>query len=250
MSTELPPAAWYPDPSESGFIRYWDGRAWTEHRSAVSGDTRFAPAGRRTDRKATAAGIARLVPSEPKNDLVAGALRRCIGRGLPGRLGSGGLATAAGVRIIPTGHPLLPPRHHALRRSSACTSTSRRHSRQTSRSRDGGSRSAKRLATWRGPAAGWSSAGHCCQQWSGRSSRQSNGASACSGGWAGVLGGLAWAVATFLVVPVLALAEEVGPIEALKRSSHLIRTTFGTIARGALRFGMLFLGWILLALAW
>jgi len=45
----------------------------------------------------------------------------------------------------------------------------------------------------------------------------------------GVLGGLAWAVATFLVVPVLAF-EEVGPIEALKKSSHLIRTTFGTIA--------------------
>ena len=64
----------------------------------------------------------------------------------------------------------------------------------------------------------------------------------------GILGGLAWAVATFLVVPVLAF-EDVGPIEALKQSSHLIRTTFGTIARGALRFGVLFLGWILLAVA-
>ena len=65
---------------------------------------------------------------------------------------------------------------------------------------------------------------------------------------AGILGGLAWAVASFLVVPVLAF-EDVGPIEALKQSSHLIKTTFGTIARGALRFGVLFLGWILLALA-
>ncbi len=64
----------------------------------------------------------------------------------------------------------------------------------------------------------------------------------------GILGGLAWAVASFLVVPVLAF-EDVGPIEALKRSSHLIRTTFGTIARGALRFGVLALGWILLAAA-
>ena len=64
----------------------------------------------------------------------------------------------------------------------------------------------------------------------------------------GFLGGLAWAVATFLVVPVLAF-EDVGPIEALKRSSHLIKTTFGTMARGALRFGVLFLGWILLAVA-
>jgi hypothetical protein len=64
----------------------------------------------------------------------------------------------------------------------------------------------------------------------------------------GILGGLAWAVATFLVVPVLAF-EDVGPIEALKQSSHLIKTTFGTIARGALRFGVLFVGWILLAMA-
>ncbi len=64
----------------------------------------------------------------------------------------------------------------------------------------------------------------------------------------GFLGGLAWAVATFLVIPVLAF-EDVGPIEALKQSSHLIKTTFGTIARGALRFGVLLLGWILLALA-
>jgi hypothetical protein len=64
----------------------------------------------------------------------------------------------------------------------------------------------------------------------------------------GFLGGLAWAVATFLVVPVLAF-EDVGPIEALKRSSHLIKTTFGTIARGALRFGLMFLGWSLLAVA-
>jgi hypothetical protein len=64
----------------------------------------------------------------------------------------------------------------------------------------------------------------------------------------GILGGLAWAVATFLVIPVLAF-EDVGPIEALKQSSHLIKTTFGTIARGALRFGVLVIGWMLLALA-
>jgi hypothetical protein len=27
----LPPADWYPDPSEPTLWRYWDGRAWTEH---------------------------------------------------------------------------------------------------------------------------------------------------------------------------------------------------------------------------
>jgi hypothetical protein len=64
----------------------------------------------------------------------------------------------------------------------------------------------------------------------------------------GILGGLAWAVATFLVVPVLAF-EDVGPIDAVKRSSNLIKTTFGTVTRGALRFGALFVGWMLLAIA-
>jgi hypothetical protein len=64
----------------------------------------------------------------------------------------------------------------------------------------------------------------------------------------GVAGGLAWAVATFLVVPVLAF-EDVGPIEAIKRSSHILKARFGTIARGGLRFGLLFLGLTLGALA-
>jgi hypothetical protein len=62
----------------------------------------------------------------------------------------------------------------------------------------------------------------------------------------GILGGLAWAVATFMVIPVLAF-EDLGPVGALRQSSHLLKTTFGTIARGALRFGMLFLAWVLLA---
>jgi hypothetical protein len=26
----LPPAGWYPDPSQNGRQRYWDGTAWTE----------------------------------------------------------------------------------------------------------------------------------------------------------------------------------------------------------------------------
>jgi Family of unknown function (DUF6159) len=64
----------------------------------------------------------------------------------------------------------------------------------------------------------------------------------------GIAGGLAWAVATFLVIPVLAF-ENVGPIEAIKRSSHILKARFGTIARGGLRFGLLFLGLSLAALA-
>jgi len=64
----------------------------------------------------------------------------------------------------------------------------------------------------------------------------------------GFAGGLAWAVATFLVIPVLAF-ENVGPIGAVKRSSSILKDRFGTIARGGLRFGVLFLGLSLGAMA-
>lgn len=57
----------------------------------------------------------------------------------------------------------------------------------------------------------------------------------------GVAGGLAWTVATFLVIPILAF-EDVGPIEAIKRSSSILKARFGTIVRGGLRFGILFIG--------
>jgi Family of unknown function (DUF6159) len=50
--------------------------------------------------------------------------------------------------------------------------------------------------------------------------------------------GTAWAVATYLAVPTLAV-EGVGPIEALKRSAGLIRKTWGEGLAG--QFG---LGWI------
>jgi hypothetical protein len=57
----------------------------------------------------------------------------------------------------------------------------------------------------------------------------------------GFAGGLAWIVATYLVIPVLAF-EDVGPIEAVKRSSSILRGRFGTVARSGLRFGALFVG--------
>src|SRR5580704_12779755 len=49
----------------------------------------------------------------------------------------------------------------------------------------------------------------------------------------GIAGGFAWVVATYLVIPVLAF-ENVGPIEAVKRSSSILRECFGTIGRSAL----------------
>ena len=62
----------------------------------------------------------------------------------------------------------------------------------------------------------------------------------------GFAGGLAWAVATFLVIPVLAF-ENVGPLEAVKRSSSILKARFGPPPCG-LRFGLLFLGFALGAL--
>lgn len=53
----------------------------------------------------------------------------------------------------------------------------------------------------------------------------------------GFLGGLAWAIASFLVVPVL-VAEDLGPVEAVKRSSQLIKSNWGTSLRTTLRFGV------------
>lgn len=62
--------------------------------------------------------------------------------------------------------------------------------------------------------------------------------------------GLAWNIATFLVVPVLA-AEGIGPIEAIKRSVALLRQTWGEQIAGNigmnLIFGLITFGIILLA---
>lgn len=54
----------------------------------------------------------------------------------------------------------------------------------------------------------------------------------------GFLGGLAWAIASFLVVPVV-VAEDLGPIASIQRSAQLIKSTWGTSLRTTLRFGFL-----------
>jgi hypothetical protein len=51
--------------------------------------------------------------------------------------------------------------------------------------------------------------------------------------------GLAWNVATFLVVPILAV-EDVGPIEAVKRSTALLKRTWGEQIAGNLGIGAVF----------
>ena len=49
MTTPPTPADWYPDPENPSGLRYWDGRAWTEHRAPaptadpMSGQRELAP---------------------------------------------------------------------------------------------------------------------------------------------------------------------------------------------------------------
>ena len=56
--------------------------------------------------------------------------------------------------------------------------------------------------------------------------------------FAGLLG-LAWTVATFLVVPVLA-SEDIGPMEAVKRSVGLLKRTWGENLIGNAGIGVVF----------
>lgn len=43
-NTELPAAGWKDDPEDAAQLRYWDGSAWTEHRSPKAGATQPAAA--------------------------------------------------------------------------------------------------------------------------------------------------------------------------------------------------------------
>ncbi len=51
--------------------------------------------------------------------------------------------------------------------------------------------------------------------------------------------GMAWTLATFFVVPILAF-ENLGPIEALKRSAQLFRSNWGEEVAGTFSFGLIF----------
>ncbi len=51
--------------------------------------------------------------------------------------------------------------------------------------------------------------------------------------------GVAWTLASFFVVPLLA-AENIGPVEALYKSAHIFRKTWGEEVVGGFSFGLLF----------
>ena len=65
-SSAQPPAGWYPDPTRQFEQRYWDGAAWTEHRSPVPLDAGVEAAARSsalTARVALAVGTPVMVAS-------------------------------------------------------------------------------------------------------------------------------------------------------------------------------------------
>ncbi len=57
-------------------------------------------------------------------------------------------------------------------------------------------------------------------------------------GIAGLLGGITWAIATFLAVPVV-VARGQGPVATVKESASLLRGTWGTSLRTTVRFGVI-----------
>ena len=63
---------------------------------------------------------------------------------------------------------------------------------------------------------------------------------------ASMLGGIAWSLATFFVIPLL-VAEGIGPINAIKRSSSLLRQTWGRQLTASFGFGILTFGAIIVA---
>ncbi len=54
----------------------------------------------------------------------------------------------------------------------------------------------------------------------------------------GFLGGIAWAAATFLVLPILVI-ENIGPVDAIKRSAGLLRSAWGEGLAGHAGLGIL-----------
>lgn len=62
-----------------------------------------------------------------------------------------------------------------------------------------------------------------------------------------IIGDIAWSMATFLVVPVL-VVEDIGPIDAVKRSANLLKRTWGEQIAGNFSIGLVF-GLIAVAVA-
>ncbi len=250
MDAPLPPAGWYQDPASGVALRYWDGAAWTGHTAPrpTSGTTTARPSGGRgspTGKQLLRAslglfrqnrgmiwlpvlsGLLSAVVFLVVSGLVAVPLIRAYGSSgvdvlffVPGVMAASFVGVYFNVALAFAANEQIEGRPVDVRRAMRLAWGRKRV-----------------ILEWALVSA---TVGMVIQAVERRLG--------IFGRLAGILGGLAWAVAIFMVVPVLAF-EGLGPIGALKQSSHLLRTTFGTIARGALRFGFLFAGWMLLTLA-
>lgn len=74
------------------------------------------------------------------------------------------------------------------------------------------------------------------------------------GGVVAALGGAAWNIITWLTVPAI-IVEGIGPIDAIKRSAHLLKSTWGEnviaqIGLGALGFVLMLPGLVVFGLLW
>ena len=69
-----------------------------------------------------------------------------------------------------------------------------------------------------------------------------------AGSIASMIGGIAWGLATFFVIPVL-VSEGVGPIEAIKRSAALLRQTWGRQVAADFGFAIVGIAAVLVAAA-
>ncbi len=248
MSMQLPPAGWYPDPGDASYLRFWDGTVWTEHwapngtpdpaRRMVGGRS---PTGKqllqasftlfRQNRRMfwlpVLSGVISAVAFLFVSGLIALPLIKSYGWSGWGALyfvPGGMTATFIGVFFNVA---LAFAANEQIEGRSVDVPGALRMAWQ------------RRRVVFR-----WA----LVTTTVGTVIRTVENRLGVIGRLVGIAGGLAWAVANFMVIPVLAF-EELGPIAALRQSSHLIMQAFGTIARGALRFGFILVGWELLAMA-
>ena len=247
MTQQLPPPGWYPDPGDRTSLRYWDGGTWTGHRSLAAatppapGVRELPPTGKQLLRASLAlfrenrrmiwlpvlSGVTTAAAFLVVTGLIGVPLLWSHGHSgwdvvilFPGLVVANFVGVFFNVALVFAANEQIEGRPVDVRRAVHLAWKRKRV-----------------IVAWALLSA---TVGMVIQGVERRLG--------IFGRLIGILGGLAWAVATFLVVPVLAF-EDLGPIGALKQSSRLLKATFGTVARGALRFGMLFLAWMLLALA-
>jgi len=244
MTEALPPAGWYPDPADAAQSRFWDGTTWTTEQKLTPETTPRVPRGSAPNGKQLMrasfdlfrqnrqmiwlpilAGVVSAAMFLIVTALVAiplihafGSTRLVVLYLVPGLIASSFAGVFFNVALVFAANEQIEGRLVSVSEAIAMAWTRRGI-----------------IFKWAVLAGVVGTFLQFIEQRLG-----------FLGVIARVAGGLAWAVATYMVIPVLAF-EEVGPLEAVKESSRLLKDTFGSIGRGALRFGGLFVVWMLVA---